>query len=76
MKTYFSYFPLKEDEKSLFFSYLAYPAPIIQTVEEYFANEGKRHEARAVAKLQEKYWRMKNTEYVVMQLSQGTAPAS
>ncbi|NEU34544.1 spore coat protein YsxE, partial [bacterium LRH843] len=39
-------------------------------------NEGKRHEARAVAKLQEKYWRMKNTEYVVMQLSQGTAPAS
>jgi spore coat protein YsxE len=76
VKTYFSYFPLKEDEKSLFFSYLAYPAPIIQTVEEYFANEGKRHEARAVAKLQEKYWRMKNTEYVVMQLSQGAAPAS
>ncbi|GER66170.1 hypothetical protein BpJC4_06410 [Weizmannia acidilactici] len=75
VKTYFSYFPLREDEKCLFFSYLAHPAPIIQIVESYFADGANRHEAKTVAKLQEKYWLLKNTEYVVMQLSQGAAPA-
>ncbi|WP_018660944.1 spore coat protein YsxE [Heyndrickxia acidiproducens] len=75
VRTYFSYFPLHEDEKHLFFSYLSHPGPIIQVVEDYYTGQ-KRHEVRSVAKLQEKYWLLKNTEYVVMQLTKGPEPAS
>ncbi|MBE6183843.1 spore coat protein YsxE [Heyndrickxia ginsengihumi] len=66
IKTYMSYFPLRAEEKHLFFSYLAHPGPIIKVVEDYMGNQEKRNEIKYVKRLQEKYWLLKNTEYVVM----------
>lgn len=67
---YYQYFPFKPDEKLLFLSYLAYPIPLIQIVENYYHKEPpKRNELKFVKRLQFQYWHHKNTEYVAMRLA-------
>ncbi|XJZ29116.1 spore coat protein YsxE [Bacillota bacterium Lsc_1132] len=65
---YYKYFPLRMDEKLLFYSYLAYPVSIIQAVENYYRKPEKRKELKAVQQLQRQYWYLKNTEYVTMKM--------
>jgi spore coat protein YsxE len=67
---YFKYFPFKEDEKLLFLSYLAYPNPIIQVAESYFRKQRSKNELKFVSQLQRRYWHLKNSEYVVMKISE------
>jgi spore coat protein YsxE len=67
---YFKYFPLKADEKLLFYSYLAYPIPIIQVVESYYKKKQPKNELKFVRKLQRSYWHLKNSEYVVMKMTE------
>jgi spore coat protein YsxE len=67
---YFKYFPFKTDEKLLFFSYLSYPIPIIQVVERYYKKEQPKNELKFVRMLQRKYWHLKNSEYVVMRMTE------
>ncbi|MEH7417105.1 spore coat protein YsxE [Neobacillus drentensis] len=67
---YFKYFPYKEDEKLLFYSYLALPVPIMQVVDSYYKKQGKKNEMKFVRTLQEKYWHLKNSEYVVMRMTE------
>jgi spore coat protein YsxE len=67
---YFKYFPFKEDEKLLFSSYLAYPIPIIQVAESYFRSSRTKNELKFVRKLQRSYWHLKNSEYVVMRMTE------
>ncbi|WP_160722015.1 spore coat protein YsxE [Bacillus sp. USDA818B3_A] len=67
---YFKYFPYKEDEKLLFNSYLALPVPIMQVAESYYKKQGKKNEMKFVRKLQEQYWHLKNSEYVVMRMTE------
>ncbi|MBT2656837.1 spore coat protein YsxE [Bacillus sp. ISL-18] len=67
---YFKYFPYKEDEKLLFNSYLALPVPIMQVVDRYYKKEGRKNEMKFVRKLQEQYWHLKNSEYVVMRMTE------
>jgi len=67
---YFKYFPYKEDEKLLFNSYLALPVPIMQVVDSYYKKQGRKNEMKFVRKLQEKYWHLKNSEYVVMRMTE------
>jgi spore coat protein YsxE len=67
---YFKYFPYKEDEKLLFNSYLALPVPIMQVVDSYYKKEGRKNEMKFVRKLQEQYWHLKNSEYVVMRMTE------
>ncbi|PLS01319.1 spore coat protein YsxE [Neobacillus cucumis] len=67
---YFKYFPYKEDEKLLFYSYLALPVPIMQVVESFYKKQGRKNEMKFVGKLQEQYWHLKNSEYVVMRMTE------
>ncbi|WP_442595284.1 spore coat protein YsxE [Neobacillus sp. D3-1R] len=67
---YFKYFPFKEEEKHLFFSYFAYPTPMIRLIKEYIQVKGKKNEFKFSKRLQRKYWHMKNTEYVVMRMTE------
>ncbi|OLS41514.1 spore coat protein YsxE [Bacillus sp. MRMR6] len=67
---YLKYFPFKEDEKLLFYSYLAYPTPIIQVVDRYYRKEQPKNELKFVRQLQRRYWNLKNAEYVVMQMTE------
>lgn len=84
LDAYFRYFPFTADEMLLFLSYLAYPSSVFATIEQYFASEKEKNEMKLVQQLQRQYWRMKNTEYVVMKLEereqrkkeQNTAPPS
>ncbi|WP_338421053.1 spore coat protein YsxE [Mesobacillus harenae] len=70
IQTYFQYFPLKEEERLLFLSYLAYPTGLVQTAETYFKSSNPKNERRLVQRLQRNYWLIKNTEYVVMKLEE------
>lgn len=71
LETYFKYFPLKDDEMTLFKSYLAHPGAICRLVEEYFLNRNERkNELKYVRKLQHQYWQLKNTEYIIMKLEE------
>lgn len=65
---YLKYFPFKQDEKLLFLSYLAYPIPLIQAIENYYRKGHKRNELKFVRQLQSRYWHLKNTEYVAMRI--------
>lgn len=68
--TYLGHFPFREDEKSLFLSYLAHPGQLHQVVEEYFFKKTKQTEIKYVKRLQKQYWLLKNTEYVVMRINE------
>jgi len=67
---YFKYFPFKEDEKLLFYSYLALPIPIMQVAENYYRKERSRNEMKFVRQLQHRYWHLKNSEYIVMRMTE------
>ncbi|MGG3469240.1 spore coat protein YsxE [Neobacillus pocheonensis] len=67
---YYKYFPFRADEKLLFYSYLAYPIPIIQVAEKYYRKQRPKNELKFVRKLQNRYWHLKNSEYVVMRMSE------
>ncbi|HLO10888.1 MAG TPA: spore coat protein YsxE [Pseudoneobacillus sp.] len=65
---YFKYFPFKEEEKLLFYSYFAYPNLIIRLTTDYLQESGKKQELKYSGKLQRRYWQLKNTEYVLMRM--------
>lgn len=67
---YLKHFPYKEDEKLLFFSYLALPVPIMQVAEKYYRKQRPKNELKFVRQLQHRYWHLKNTEYVVMRMTE------
>ena len=67
---YFKYFPYKEDEKLLFYSYLAQPVPIMQVVEGYYRKKQPKNELKFVRQLQHRYWHLKNSEYLVMRMTE------
>ncbi|WP_042459251.1 spore coat protein YsxE [Neobacillus dielmonensis] len=67
---YYKYFPFKSDEKLLFYSYLAYPIPILQAAEKFYRKQRPKNELKFVRQLQHRYWQLKNTEYVVMRMSE------
>jgi spore coat protein YsxE len=67
---YFKYFPFKADEKLLFFSYLALPIPIIQVAESYYRKQRPKNELKYVSQLQHRYWHLKNSEYIVMKMTE------
>ncbi|MBU8916642.1 spore coat protein YsxE [Bacillus sp. FJAT-29953] len=67
---YFKYFPFKQEEKLLFNSYLAYPIPIIQMAEKYYRKPRPKNELKYVRQLQNRYWHLKNTEYIVMRMTE------
>lgn len=67
---YYKYFPFRSDEKLLFNSYLAYPIPIIQVAEKYYRKQRPKNELKFVRQLQHRYWHLKNTEYVVMRMTE------
>jgi spore coat protein YsxE len=71
LETYFHHFTVRNEERLLFMSYLAYPSSVIAVVEKYFHTaKGKRNERKSLKKLQRHYWLLKNTEYVVMRLDE------
>ncbi|WP_312471013.1 spore coat protein YsxE [Neobacillus sp.] len=70
MYHYFKYFPFKEDEKLLFYSYLALPIPIIKTTEKYYRKQSPKNELKFVRQLQHRYWHLKNSEYTVMRMTE------
>ena len=67
---YFKYFPFKEDEKLLFYSYLSLPIPIMQVAESYYRKQRPRNEMKFVRQLQHRYWHLKNSEYIVMRMTE------
>mgnify|MGYP001953728563 CR=1 FL=1 len=68
--TYTSHFALREAEIDLLMSYLAYPLPFIQVLEKYYKSTTKFNHYKAVRELQQKFWVMKNSEYIVMRLDE------
>ncbi|WP_064092520.1 spore coat protein YsxE [Rossellomorea aquimaris] len=71
LTTYFQHFTVRNEERLLFMSYLAYPSSVIAIVEKYFHTpKGKRNERKSLKKLQRHYWLLKNTEYIVMRLDE------
>ncbi|MBS4194845.1 spore coat protein YsxE [Lederbergia citri] len=70
LDTYFRHFPFKKEEMLLFLSYLAHPGAIFRVAERYFSTGKEKNEMKFVNQLQHQYWRMKNTEYVVVKLEE------
>lgn len=70
LETYFRYFPLNSEEILLFQSYLAHPGPIYRVIKDYFLQQEEHKELEWIRRLQRQYWRMKNTEYVVMRIEE------
>ncbi|MBU8879581.1 spore coat protein YsxE [Bacillus sp. FJAT-29790] len=68
--TYLKYFPFREDEQLLFFSYFAHPGAAIRSAEKYYKKQNKKGERKAVLHFQRQYWLLKNTEYVVMRMDE------
>lgn len=66
---YFKFFPLKEEELQLLLSYFAHPGPVLRVVEEYYKSDQK-NERVFVSKLQQQYWLLKNSEYIVMRIEE------
>ncbi|MGF2617278.1 spore coat protein YsxE [Rossellomorea vietnamensis] len=67
LMTYCSHFSFRSEEKLLFLSYLAYPSGLISVVKKYHDTpKDKRNEVKFLRKLQQHYWLLKNTEYIVM----------
>jgi spore coat protein YsxE len=69
-EAYFKYFPYKEDEKLLFFSYFAYPNLLVRLAMKYVEDTGQKNELKLSSKLQRRYWQLKNTEYVIMRITE------
>jgi spore coat protein YsxE len=67
---YFKYFPFKDDEMLLFYSYFAYPNHMIRVTKEYVHESRKKNELKYSKKLQRRFWQLKNTEYVVSRLTE------
>jgi spore coat protein YsxE len=67
---YNKYFPLKDDEKLLLHSYLACPTQVIQIVEKYYRKKRPRNEFKLVRQLQQRYFHLKNIEYVVSKMTE------
>ncbi|WP_075982471.1 spore coat protein YsxE [Bacillus massilinigeriensis] len=68
--TYMKFFPLKEDEMLLLLAYFAHPSPVLRIAEKYHNSPRSMNERRLVQQLQKKYWLLKNTEYVVMKITE------
>lgn len=67
---YYKYFPFKDDEKLLFYSYLAQPTQMIQIVEKYYRKKRPKNELKFVRQLQHRYFHLKNIEYVVSKMNE------
>jgi spore coat protein YsxE len=67
---YYKYFPFKDDEKLLFYSYLAQPTQMIQIVEKYYRKNRPKNELKFVRQLQHRYFHLKNIEYVVSKMNE------
>lgn len=67
---YFKYFPFKEDEMLLFMSYLAFPSGILRVAENYHQRRTEIDERIFVQKLQQQYWLLSNTAYVVNKIEE------
>jgi spore coat protein YsxE len=65
--TYLKFFPLKEEEMLLLLSYFSQPGHVVRVVENYYKSQ-RKHERKMVKQLQQQYWLLKNTEYVVMRI--------
>ncbi|MCA1031939.1 spore coat protein YsxE [Bacillus timonensis] len=65
---YESYYPLQEDEQSLFLSYLTFPEGVYRLVVSY--QEIKHEEQRYVKRLLKNYWQLKNIEYVALRIEE------
>ncbi|ASB88058.1 spore coat protein YsxE [Bacillus sonorensis] len=64
---YHKAYPLREEEISLFLSYMAYPAPVFSVLKRY--QTGNRFgEKEECARLLKAYWQMKNAEPLVMNI--------
>ncbi|MGM9926568.1 MAG: spore coat protein YsxE [Bacillus sp. (in: firmicutes)] len=68
---YNKFFPMREEEMTLFTSYLAYPANLLDLLETY---NNKKYEMKTeyqyVNLLQRQYWQLKNVEYFVMKIEE------
>ncbi|OZI11293.1 spore coat protein YsxE [Bacillaceae bacterium SAS-127] len=64
---YMEHFPLKNEEKLLFHSYLAYPGAMYETVSTYFTRSKRYSEHQFTKKLQRQHWQLKNIEYFLIQ---------
>ncbi|MFK4997563.1 hypothetical protein ACI2OX_08595 [Bacillus sp. N9] len=67
---YFRHFPFKQEETHLFLSYLAQPGSIFRVVEKYFSSSENKNEMKCVQNLQQHYWQMRNTEFIVMKMEE------
>ncbi|MBD1381190.1 spore coat protein YsxE [Metabacillus arenae] len=68
--TYSANFPLKEEEKNLFLSYLAYPNSIYKVVQSYQKkNRSKKSQLEETKEITKAYWQFKNIEHLVMTIS-------
>ncbi|MCU9614032.1 spore coat protein YsxE [Caldibacillus lycopersici] len=68
--TYMKYYPLREEEKLLFKSYLAQPGNFIHLLEGYQTRRLSNHEMKYTKRLQHAYWMFKNIEYIVMRMEE------
>lgn len=67
---YMKYYPLREDEKYLFKSYLAHPGHFLPTLRKYQERKIINHELEMTKRLQKNYWLFKNIEWVVMRMEE------
>ncbi|QAW29962.1 spore coat protein YsxE [Bacillus licheniformis] len=65
--TYHNVYPLREEEISLFLSYMAYPGPVFGVLNRYEHEKGLG-EKEACTRLLKAYWQMKNAEPLVMSI--------
>lgn len=67
-ETYQRHFPLREEEKHLMLSHLAWPGELIRCAKRYIDPKSSLTEREHVKALQRSYWQMKNIEFVAVKI--------
>lgn len=73
LKTYEKTFPLREEEKILFMSYMAYPTQIASKVSSYMKRTENLPEKERVKDLLQTYWHMNNIEFFITKIQEDIA---
>jgi spore coat protein YsxE len=70
LKMYEKNFSLREEEKFLFMSYMAYPTQFSSKISNYMNREEHKNEKEKVKELLQSYWHVNNIEYFITKIQE------
>jgi spore coat protein YsxE len=70
LRTYENNFPLREEEKLLFMSYMAYPTAIARQIGPYMKRDENINEQEKVKELLKSFWHINNIEFFISKIQE------